>query len=101
MFDAANNFLMGVRWGRVTLGWMGIPFYSTRSVRGGQASLGAGRFRARGAEEGQSNLYFCSVRACVIPCGRGEVRYEGPDVRTLAVPIKETKVLFVSKFLSP
>jgi len=46
----------------------------------------------------------------VIPCGKGEVRYEGPgvrtlapgtDVRTLAVPIKETKVLFVSTFLSP
>jgi len=48
-----------------------------------------------------SDLYFCSVQACVIPCGRGEVRYEGPGVRTLAVPIKETKVLFVSTFLVP
>ena len=79
---------------------MGNPFYSIHSVhRGGRGWGWAGsvpRERRKGGSDhylcsvrgerrkGGSDCYFDSMQAGVIPCGKGEVRYEGPGVRTLA-----------------
>jgi len=59
--------------------------------------LGAGGFRARGAEEGRFRSLFL-FRAGVILCGKGEVRYEDPSVWTLA-PRSEVRALAVPIFL--
>ena len=80
LFNAANNFSDGVRWGRARLEANGkhVLFNQFRSP---PCALGVDEFFARGAKEGQFRSLFCSVQASGRDLVReDEARYEGPGV---------------------